>query len=83
MLSNGLSRKWNITFWDPYIYLNETWSKVCVGKTVSNTFLIDNGKRQGDALLVSVFDSVLKYTVRKNQENQVGQIECDISDSDL
>jgi hypothetical protein len=31
--------------------LNETYSKVCVGKLLSNKFPIQNGLKQGDALL--------------------------------
>jgi hypothetical protein len=32
------------------MYLNETYSKVCIGKYLSEDFLIQNGLKQGDAL---------------------------------
>jgi hypothetical protein len=41
--------------------LNETYSKVHVGKLLSDTFPIQNGLKQGDAL----------YAIRKVQETQV------------
>jgi retron-type reverse transcriptase len=50
--------------------LNETYSKVRVGKFLSNKLPIQNGLKQGDALspLLSNFD--LEYAIRKVQENQ-------------
>jgi hypothetical protein len=50
-------------------HLNETYSKVCVGKLLSDKFPIYNGLQQGDALLPSPFNSALEYVVRKVQEN--------------
>jgi sorting nexin-29 len=52
--------------------LNETYSIVCLGKHLSDSFPIQNGLKQGDALspLFSNFD--LEYTIRKVWENQVG-----------
>jgi hypothetical protein len=44
--------------------LNETYSKVCIGKHLSESFHIQNGLKQGDALSPLVF-------IRKVQENQV------------
>jgi hypothetical protein len=52
--------------------LNETYSKVCIGKLLSATFPIQNGLKQEDALPSLFFIFVLKYTIRKVQENQVG-----------
>jgi hypothetical protein len=40
--------------------LNETYSKVYIGKHLSDSFLIQNGLKEGDAL---------EYAIRKVQEN--------------
>jgi hypothetical protein len=52
--------------------LNETYSKVCVGKLLSDKFPIQNGLKQGDALSPLLFNFALKYAIRKVLENQVG-----------
>jgi hypothetical protein len=52
--------------------LNETYSKVRIGKHLSDTFRIQNGLKQGDALSPLLFNFVLQYVIRKIQENQVG-----------
>jgi hypothetical protein len=52
--------------------LKETYSKVCVGKHFTDTFLIQNGLKQGDALLPLLPNFSLEYVIRKVQENQVG-----------
>jgi hypothetical protein len=52
--------------------LNETYSKVCTGKHLSDSFPIQNGLIQGDALSPLLFNCALEYVIRKFQENQVG-----------
>jgi hypothetical protein len=50
---------------------NETYSKVHIGKPLSDKFPIQNGLKQGDALSPLLFNLALGYVTRKVQENQV------------
>ena len=50
--------------------LRETYSRVRVGKHLSDTFPIKNGPKQGDALSPLLFNFVLQYASRRVQVNQ-------------
>ena len=52
--------------------LNETYSRVRVGKNLSNMFPIRNGLKQGDALSSLLFNVALEYAILRVQGNQDG-----------
>jgi hypothetical protein len=54
------------------MYLNETYTKVCIGKHLCDSFPIQNGLKQGDALSPLLFNFALirVYAIRTVQECQ-------------
>jgi hypothetical protein len=51
------------------IRLNETCSKVRIGKYLFKSFLIENCLKEGDALSSLLFNVALKYAVEIGQNN--------------
>ena len=54
------------------MYVNETYSRVRVGKYLSFMFPIRNDLKQGDALSPLLFNSALQYAIRRVQVHQDG-----------
>ena len=52
--------------------LTETYSRVCIGKNLSDMFPIRNGLKQEDALSPLLFNFALECTIRRIQVNQDG-----------
>jgi hypothetical protein len=48
--------------------LNETYSRVCIGKNLSDKFTIQNSLKQGDALSPLLLNYALEYAIRRVQE---------------
>jgi hypothetical protein len=53
--------------------LNETYSKVRIGKRLSDSFPTKNDLKQAEALSPLLYDFVLQYAIRKFQQNLVGR----------
>jgi hypothetical protein len=49
------------------MYLNKSFSEFRVGKHVPDTFPIQNGLQDGDALLPLILNFALEYAIRKVQ----------------
>jgi cell division protein YceG involved in septum cleavage len=52
--------------------LNDTYSRVRIGKNLTDKFTIENGLKQGDASSPMLFNCDLEYVIKTVQEKQEG-----------
>jgi hypothetical protein len=52
------------------MYLNETYSKIYIGKHFRHNFPIKNGLKEGDALSPLLFNFALEYYIRMVQKTR-------------
>jgi len=51
--------------------MSETYSRVRVGKNLSDRFFVSNGLKQGDALTPLLFNFALQWAIRRVQANRM------------
>jgi hypothetical protein len=47
------------------VCLNKSYIEVCIGKTISDAFHVQNGLKRGEALSPLLSNFALEYTIRK------------------
>jgi hypothetical protein len=54
------------------MFLNETYSTVCIGRNLCDKFAFQNGLKQGDALSPLLFNFALGYAISRFQVKEEG-----------